>query len=1104
MKRFFPLVVVLSGAPVWAQDELSVRVVDTAGAPIAGAQVQVRMWVTKPPFLAPKATDTSGMALFSLPALPGSKPAGASVVAGAKGFAFNSAKAVEDKAEVRLERGVAWRGKVVDEAGKPLAGVKIALYGAMEERDFRSSIFLPDEAKALVSLYSTQSQADGSFVIAHVPATKQLFYRATRQGYSLEESQGAQADVIEKIQLARAGSLRGRMLDVEGKPIANLWVFAFGDQDMGGMGHNRVKADANGVFLIGHLAPGIYDISAEVPENGPYLLTKRTRQRVVVGKIGEVGVWRAQRGVVIHGMVRDAATQKPLAGVSLAAATKQDVAKGNESKWGTSDATGHFALRVLPGKYRVRLGGPTSGYVDSNVQFSVEVDAQGKQSGPELNFALKQASVVRGVTLDERGQPIKARLTTGDIFGFSIESDEKGRFEYMPRSPRELTFGGGSDDSGYFEVVSPKKVELPATGLIPITVRYKPWLTLAGRVVTPEGTPIEGVRVDGRFTELIGDRGGIGGQSRTTSDKAGRYMLTRLRDSRQKNVEGTEIEVSGKKDGYEFQRGGEVSRNGDTISVNDLVFVALGGKIEGTTQAGAQVVVAGRETRADADGHFAFAALPNGQNTVFAAKDGNFGSAPAKTPLAIKLQPLRAQGQDQELAEQMWADLQRELDDDTMGLKEWLTPPAFEEAMKAAQATGQVHQIAEVAARWQKGDSLEVLRGGLETITQPDQRADNFLQAALATNDAGLMKRALEESEAIFKGPTISILWREPQLYRAAVLRERLNGAEDGRLAMSRALAYTLQNHPEKSRIEGAMRTQVGRNEALYEAIPIAAQGSPAMLREVLDSIDDGSGFEMSALAQAIPVVAKTHGFVAVEPLLKELKTAPTPTLDTERGYSSFDRQWAYGQAVHDIISLIGLKNPAKALELARGVEEGQHGDEQRARALASAAKFQTLTVAAALYREAVKTIGTDDAPRIAATVWERDPKLGLELFGIARQKTEEAMKNPFPGINAWIPFAFYFARVNPAQSRLILEREWSKSLRAKVDDDELASIALAMSPVDARRAMELARQLPGGWSEGTRDKIARFVFADQATRQGFVLNRIGAREAWDPGSVQW
>lgn len=463
------------------------------------------------------------------------------------------------------------------------------------------------------------------------------------------------------------------------------------------------------------------------------------------------------------------------------------------------------------------------------------------------------------------------------------------------------------------------------------------------------------------------------------------------------------------------------------------------------------------------------------------------------------------QGRDEALARQIWAETVTPDDKSPDKLDDWSAASlAFADAMARAQASGAQWKIAKAAARWQKGDSLELLRAGLEQVTTPGERTQAFLKAAIQTGDADLGKRALEIADADLHLPTDND-WREDNLYLFAVLSERLKGEDAERTALSRALEFTIQNHPEKSRIEGAYQTAVGRNEKFCDAASLVALGSAGLLREVLDSIEDGSGFKVRALAEVAPVVA-THGLEAAYPLLNELKALPAPTLDLEPHYVSFDVDWAFGQAVHDLMPMIGAKSPAKALELARQVE----GDEQRGRALASAAAFQTLAIAAPLYREAVAKMDTDNAPRVAALAWERDPKLGRELFAVARRKAEDEMKNDMHPRNAWVPFAFGLARADPAGARLLLEREWAKGIEAKIDGDELALIACAMAPLDARRADEMARSIPSDsgngphWGTGARRKIAHFLLADEATRRGFVLRGIGSREEWDAGEVQW
>ena len=1103
MKFVLPLAVIFCALPAWAQNPVSVSVLDEAGQPIAGAVVTVRVLTPDETKVAPQNTDASGKVVFSLPNDKDGKPTGGAFMAGARGYVFGGAIGINGPLskplEIRLARGQTWRGKVVDDQGNPLEGAKIILRGAMKGRDYSSVIFLDDEK--LSDLYSAQSGADGTFEIPNLPTDRDLLYAVTRANFAYYRGQDASVDVKELIKMTPSGAIKGRALDVAGKPLAKLKVYARSTNHMEG---NSAVTDAKGDFAIEGLEPGTYDLRAILPGDAAFVMPLLKTVRVEAGNAATAGAWRAVAGAEIRGVVRDAATKKPIAGASFAAQNKDDIAKNNDSAWATSDETGHFVLRVLPGDYKVRSSGGGAGFLRSEATQNVAA----KSGAPiQISFELRAAPVVRGTTRNESGQPVAAKLLIGG-FGQTTTSDAQGQWKYTPNDTDDITFGGGEDDEGYFEIVSPKRVDWPVKGQVVVTVRRHAWQKLAGRVVTPDGTPVEGAKIEAEFTVQTSDNGGYGARVSASSDKDGRYVLEKLRDSRQPNVGGTEVEVSAKKEGYQFQSGGKVTREGNEPRVSDLVFVPLSSQISGTTQAGADVVAAGHQTRADDAGRFSFEALPSGENMIYAAKDDLFGSAPSsRVPLEIPLSKLEPQNRDELLAREIWDKaMDGKAESDVLDLDTWQMGDDFLRPLRAAQRTGDANQIAYALGELEPTDSPEsqaIAREILDEMQPSPARAQAYLQIAANGDDAALTQRALEETRAQFDKNTGDAWWREYSLYLVAVLTERSEGAQAGALALRTALAYTLKTHPADSRSEGAMQTEVGRNEALADAASWVAPGSPALLRELIETIDAGSGFAIRARAKAIPVVTRVHGFEAAAPLIEELRTMPEPTLDLEIRYLDFEPSRAYGQAVSEVISIIGPTDAATALALARKVEGD---DEQRGRALAKAARYQSLDVAAPLLREATEKISSEDAPRVAAAAYARDPKLGLELFEIARTKADDDMKSDIRNWrNAWISFAFYYAQTNPAGARLILEREWAKSRESKADDDVLSSIAMA--PVDARRAAEMARELAAagnGWGVDAQIKIARYLVADEPTRRGFVLNRIGSREGWDAGELQW
>ncbi len=1114
MKPFLLLLCLLLSGAARAQTKVTVRVVDAKKAPVAGANVEVQLWRNRLIPVPAQITGTDGTATVELSAAPGDKPDGklngvVSVVA--PGFAFNNAVLTGKDLEVQLDAGATWHGTVKDEAGMPVEGAVVRVSGAMEGNDWQHRLALYG-AKSIAA-YTTKSGADGNFAIKDVPAKMGLQWSIERPGYAIQGGVGALADAAIAIKLLPGGSLRGRIVDLAGAPLANVLVYASIARYASG---NSGKSGADGGFTIESLAPGTYSIGAyfdEAQKDSGFALPRVAGVTVEAGKMAEAPPIRAVVGFKITGLVRDAATQKPLTNASIYAQNGEDN-RGSAQ----TDATGRFTLRVTdPGLYKLNISGVPEGYKRPEEQKSVTVGAAAPENGvatpqngagevaaPDVNFDLKRAVALRGTLVDEAGKPLQAQLKVD--YDTTIKSDAEGKWQFEPQSERALQLGGGDAEDGYFEVVSPTSIAADKTTETTVVLRKNPWQVLPGRALSSDGTPLEGVQVEGEFYTSVGEGGSLQSSRRTARSNAnGDFIVPQIRDGIQAN--SNYFKVSGKKDGYAFQKGGVLSKNGPVWQVSDLVFVPLNLKVAGQTAPGARVTAAGQEIVASADGNFKFDGLPAGEARVWAFEGDRFGGAAAQTPAAIELKIQGIQERDLDLAHDIWSDLVTDAQRGTKGngyyqlasvqrRLEAKDKPDYTAQLEKANGDNDLMRLSQQLGG--KADPA-ALTAAFARIKNPAMRAYAFLSAALKSSDKTFAARALQETaNAAPDAKAGGDDWmHEITLYLAAAVAAKFGDEASAFKQLDGAVAFTLTHHGAKSTGVNGRNNQAGQGEMMAMAAETVAEGGPALLDRLLQNIEPGEGWDASALGKAIPVIAKNGGAEAALPLLARLETLPEPENRGENRRSDLSPQWAFADAASKVVALLGAKSPDAALQLARRVRDENYGNDKKWRALSDAAKFQNGEAAAKLWREIVSGARGEMASRYAARAFNSDPKLGRELFGIARQKVEEQAKQGWQRDQLWAGYAFYSARSNAAQARFLIEREWGLARQKMTEGDELGALALAMAAIDAPRAWQMAREIPADNQNASleaRRKIGLYLAAAEATRRDFPFGN----QNWD------
>jgi protocatechuate 3,4-dioxygenase beta subunit len=233
-------------------------------------------------------------------------------------------------------------GRVTDDAGNPVPGATVVLYGLQEDA------------------HSGDSAADGSFRILGVDDGSYRV-RAGKPGYTPYRSDrevivaGGPVTGIEVRLSAGEGTIAGRLTGLEFSQLARVRVWA--DSQL-----NPGSVDADGSYRIPHIPPGTWRVSAAVPDT-----PLRAEGRVTL----EPGVSEARLDLQFGGghelsgvVLRNG---EPLAAAGLALAR----ASGAASQQTATDHQGGFRFGGLEdGTYRLRVRTPNGAWHQETVEIT--------------------------------------------------------------------------------------------------------------------------------------------------------------------------------------------------------------------------------------------------------------------------------------------------------------------------------------------------------------------------------------------------------------------------------------------------------------------------------------------------------------------------------------------------------------------------------------------------------------------------------------------------------------------------------------------------------------------------------------------------------------
>jgi len=262
--------------------------------------------------------------------------------------------------EITLTPGGLIRGRVQDDAGKPMEGVYVRSHG-------------PDRPDTDSSFGNVMTDANGRFQLRVSPGKTVMSVigpvdRVAFPGpgnppvrkVAVEVALGETLDVDLRAdgKLYAAGAITGRVSFPDGRPAAGIRVMAqlndshydgsSGRSSDGAFSWSEDISRADGTYRLTGLTSASYNVSVEDPTDqwiAPAQERVATEQRRTISSPALV----LTRGGIVTGTVTDEATGKPLANVSVATYGPHRPRSSAMVMSSLTDAAGRYRLRVAPG-----------------------------------------------------------------------------------------------------------------------------------------------------------------------------------------------------------------------------------------------------------------------------------------------------------------------------------------------------------------------------------------------------------------------------------------------------------------------------------------------------------------------------------------------------------------------------------------------------------------------------------------------------------------------------------------------------------------------------------------------------------------------------------
>jgi protocatechuate 3,4-dioxygenase beta subunit len=609
---------------------ISGQVVDEAGKPVEGAKIET---VTNPAGsrmvrVENKGAMSGAAGRFVLRQLPAGRVH--TVMAAKEGFA-PARQLADSTAAVRLilRKGTVAVGRVVDEQGLPVAGVKLTL--ALSEE--------ADPLPRLPLQFSGVSDAKGSFRLPNVSggrfdllAERPGFTATSMPGILIPENE-AQADLGE-VTLLPGAAIEGIVVDERDKPVEGAEVVLTPAGSEGVASDERfmlrypVVTGADGRFRIADLPLGMrVGLKAWHPE-----LTSAQMAGVEVPTAQPVRL-RLTRPRSLEGRVKDRQGE-PVARARLYFSESPGTPLGGgwdrRPAQATTDPEGRFVLSGLkPGTAYVTA--IASGYRTRAAQ-AVQIPEEGQ--APALEITLEPGTFLEGVVQDSRGNPIpEARVhiqgAAPHFFTNIVVADGQGHYEISDLEP-----GSFEVQASLHNGPSARVVREIRPGRNRLDFKLSDGTEISGRIVDSQGSPVPGAEISLRAVFREGETAMFRQDAQVVSSTDGSFVIQSVSDG--------EYRLSGTRPGFAPAAIPRIQVSGAPVSGLELQLgpgAAIRGRVLGLEPATASRVrvrahsADGETFRmgvVDPSGSYRIEDVPPGEWNLVAHLGGNMVTAKAE------------------------------------------------------------------------------------------------------------------------------------------------------------------------------------------------------------------------------------------------------------------------------------------------------------------------------------------------------------------------------------------------------------------------------------------------------------------------------------------